>query len=152
MTISGGAAGLYAAVGQELGPGEWLTVEQEAIDAFAGLSGDHQWIHVDPVRAASGPYGSTVAHGLLTLSLLPTLLAGLRTVADARMALNYGYDRIRFPAPLRVGSRVRSRVVITEVVSTADGGVQVRSRVTVEVEGSDKPCLVADQLVRQYFD
>jgi acyl dehydratase len=143
---------LYAAVGQELGPGEWLTVEQEAVDAFAGLSGDHQWIHVDPVRAASGPYGSTVAHGLLTLSLLPTLLRGLRAVADARMALNYGYDRIRFPAPLRVGSRVRSRVVITDVAPTADGGVQVRSRITVEVEGSDKPCLVADQLVRQYFD
>lgn len=152
MTLSGGAAGLYAAVGKELGPGEWLTVGQEAINAFAGLSGDHQWIHVDPVRAASGPYGSTVAHGLLTLSLLPTLLGGLRSVADARMALNYGYDRIRFPAPLRVGSRVRSRVVITDVASTADGGVQVRSRVTVEVEGSDKPCLVADQLVRQYFD
>lgn len=145
-------AALYAAVGQELGSGEWLEVEQEAVDAFAGLSGDHQWIHVDPVRAAAGPFGSTVAHGVLTLSLLPRLLGGVRTVATGRLALNYGYDRIRFPAPLPVGSRIRGRVVITEVTPTADGGVQIRSRITVEVEGSAKPCLVAEQLVRQYFD
>jgi acyl dehydratase len=150
VTISG-LEGLHAVVGRELGPGEWLTVEQGMVDAFAALSGDDQWIHVDPVRAASGPYGSTVAHGLLTLSLLPTLLADLRTVADTRLALNYGYDRIRFPAPLCVGSRIRGRVTVTDVSPAADGGVQIRSHITVEVEGSGKPCLVAEQLVRQYL-
>lgn len=150
MTIQG-LEGLRAIVGTELGPSDWQVVEQESVDTFAELSGDDQWIHVDPDRAAAGPFGATVAHGLLTLSALPKLVGELRRVEGLRMGLNYGYDRVRFPSPLPVGSRIRGRVTVTDVEDTADGGVQVRTHVVVEVEGRDKPCLVADMLSRQYY-
>jgi acyl dehydratase len=141
---------LRAAVGTEVGHGRWLDVSQERIDKFADATGDHQWIHVDPERAASGPFGGTIAHGFLSLSLVPTLTAGLTAVDGVTMGVNYGLNKVRFPAPLPVGSRVRGRV---ELLSMDDvpGGVQLTSRVTVEREGGDKPVCVAETITRLYF-
>jgi acyl dehydratase len=141
---------LRAAVGTEVGHGQWLDVSQERIDTFAEATGDHQWIHVDPERAASGPFGGTIAHGFLSLSLIPALTAGLTAVDGVTMGVNYGLNKVRFPAPLPVGSRVRGRV---ELMSMDDvpGGVQLTSRVTVEREGRDKPVCVAETITRLYF-
>jgi acyl dehydratase len=141
---------LRAAVGTEVGHGRWLDVSQERIDTFAEATGDHQWIHVDPERAASGPFGGTIAHGFLSLSLIPALTAGLTAVDGVTMGVNYGLNKVRFPAPVPVGSRVRGRV---ELMSMDDvpGGVQLTSRVTVEREGGDKPVCVAETITRLYF-
>lgn len=141
---------LRAAVGTEIGSGEWQEITQERIDRFAAATGDHQWIHVDPERAAAGPFGSTVAHGFLTLSMIPFLVGDVTAVEGARMGVNYGLDRVRFPAPVPVGSRVRSRVELLAVDDVA-GGVQVTSRVTIERDGGDKPVCVADTLTRLYL-
>lgn len=144
------AAELKAAAGQSHGPTDWLTIEQSRIDRFADATGDHQWIHVDPARAAQGPFGTTIAHGFLTLSLVNCFLPQLVRVDGAKMGINYGCDRVRFPSAVRCGARVRGRA---EVLGTEDvaGGVQVKIRVTVEVEGGDKPACVADTLGRYYF-
>ena len=133
-------------LGQELGVSPWRAVEQPALDAFADVTGDHQWIHTDPARARSGPYGGTIAHGLLTLSLLPAMRteAGL-AVRDAARVVNYGYDRVRFLAPVRAGARLRVRVALTAIDAKA-GGVLATTRNTVEIEGEDRPALVADAL------
>lgn len=141
---------LRAAVGTEVGHGQWLDVSQERIDTFAEATGDHQWIHVDPERAASGPFGGTIAHGFLSLALIPALTAGLTAVDRVTMGVNYGLNKVRFPAPLPVGSRVRGRV---ELMSMDDvpGGVQLTSRVTVEREGGGKPVCVAETITRLYF-
>lgn len=141
---------LRAAVGTEIGQGRWLDVSQERIDKFAEATGDRQWIHVDPERAASGPFGGTIAHGFLSLSLIPALTAGLTAVDGVAMGVNYGLNKVRFPAPVPVGSRVRGRV---ELMSLDDvpGGVQLTSRVTVEREGGDKPVCVAEAVTRLYF-
>lgn len=141
---------LRAAIGEPLGPSEWLEVDQKRIDLFADATGDHQWIHVDPERAATGPFGSTIAHGYLTLSLLPTLVPQVMRVEGMRMGLNYGANKVRFPAPVPVGSRLRATAVITEVAE-AGGGVQVTATVTVEREGGDKPVCVAESVSRYYF-
>ncbi|MFF8954666.1 MaoC family dehydratase [Streptomyces sp. NPDC014894] len=142
---------LRAAVGEPLGPGDWLEIDQKRIDLFAEATGDRQWIHVDPARAADGPFGTTVAHGYLTLSLLPVLVPGVMRVEGMRMGLNYGTDKVRFPAPVPVGSRLRATAVLREVTGAADGGVQVATRVTIEREGGQKPVCVADSLSRYYF-
>jgi acyl dehydratase len=142
---------LVGSLGRELGPGEWLEIGQDRIDGFADVTGDHQWIHVDPERAATGPYGATVAHGFLTLSLVPLLLAGLRQVEGTRMGLNYGLERVRFPSAVRSGSRVRARSTLVDATDVGDGGVQLVTRVTIEVEGSTKPACVADLVTRAYF-
>ncbi|MBU7599819.1 MaoC family dehydratase [Streptomyces sp. P38-E01] len=147
----GSAAELQDAVGGELGPGDWLEVDQQRVDLFAEATGDHQWIHVDPARAAEGPFGTTIAHGYLTLSLLPYLVPQVLRVENARMGVNYGVNKVRFPAPVPVGSRVRARVRIADVSETADGGVQVTTRVTVEREGGEKPVCVAESVSRYYF-
>lgn len=138
-----GLAEYEAAVGTHLGHGPWHTVTQEQIDLFAEATGDHQWIHVDPQRAATGPFGATVAHGYLTLSLLPLLTKQVYTVDGLTMAVNYGSNKVRFPSPVRVGSRVRASV---ELVSLAPAslGFQAVNRVTVELDGSDKPACVAE--------
>jgi acyl dehydratase len=136
---------LDAAVGRELGPGEWLTVDQERIDAFAAVSGDHQWIHVDPVRAATGPHGCTIAHGQLTLSLLSWLTAGLYRFELGSARLNYGLDRVRFPAPVPVDSRIRLRATIGDP-EPRTGAVLVPVDCTVEVDGADRPACVARKL------
>jgi acyl dehydratase len=141
---------LRAAAGTEIGHGEWQEVTQERIDQFAAATGDHQWIHVDPERAAAGPFGTTVAHGYLTLSMLPSLVDGIAAVDGVRMGVNYGLNKVRFPAPVPVGSRVRGRVELLAVDDVA-GGVQVTSRVTIERADGDKPVCVAETLSRLYL-
>ena len=139
-------AEIEAAVGEELGPTEWLQINQGRIDAFADATGDHQWIHVDPERAAAGPFGCTVAHGYLTLSLIPLLAGQLLSYDTGGARLNYGLNRVRFPRPVPVGSRVRARAVITEV-SDVPVGTQVITRYTIEIQGQTKPACVAETLV-----
>ncbi|KWW97266.1 dehydratase [Carbonactinospora thermoautotrophica] len=142
-------AELPAAVGAHLGYSGWLLVDQERIDAFADVTGDHQWIHVDVERAKAGPFGDTVAHGFLTLSLLPAFLSQIISVDGVRMAVNYGLNKVRFPAPVPSGSRVRGGAELVEV-QEVPGGYQVVTRVTVEREGGDKPCCVAELVSRYY--
>jgi acyl dehydratase len=144
-------AELAGAVGEVIGPGDWHRVEQGRVDAFADATGDRQWIHVDPERAAAGPYGGTVAHGYLTLSLLPMLVRDLYRVDGVRMGVNYGLNRVRFPAPVLTGSSVR---VTAEIASVAPvtGGVQLVARVTVETDRGGKPCCVAETVSRLYAE
>ncbi|MFJ9579968.1 MaoC family dehydratase [Streptomyces sp. NPDC101191] len=141
---------LRAGVGEQLGHSEWLEIEQKRIDQFAEATGDHQWIHVDPERAATGPFGKTIAHGYLTLSLLPTFVPQVLRVEGMKMGINYGTNKVRFPSPVPVGSRLRATAVLTEVTE-AGGGVQVTATVTVEREGGDKPVCVAESVSRYYF-
>ncbi|MDK1475703.1 MaoC family dehydratase [Streptomyces sp. 549] len=141
---------LRAAVGEVLGPSDWLEVDQKRIDLFADATGDHQWIHVDPERAADGPFGTTIAHGYLTLSLLPVLVPQVLRVEGVSMGVNYGVNKVRFPAPVPVGSRLRATVRIADVTE-AGGGVQLAAEVTVEREGGDKPVCVAESLSRFYL-
>ena len=138
---------LVAAKGEHLGFGEWHEVTQEQVGLFADATGDHQWIHVDPERAAAGPFGGPVAHGFLTLSLAPMLVAEVLEVAGAAVTINYGLNRVRFPAPLPVGSRVRADVTCT-AVDDVPGGLQATFTMTFEREGGGKPVCVADLLLR----
>ena len=140
---------LQALVGQEIGASEWLAIDQARIDLFAQATGDHQWIHTDPERAAIGPFGATVAHGFLTLSLLPMLFAGGFAVDDVRMGVNYGLNRVRFVAPVRVGSRVRGRFKLLGY-EPLEGGAQLTVESTIELEGSPKPACVAESVSRRY--
>ena len=139
-------------VGEEVGVSSWLAVGQARIDAFADATDDHQFIHVDPAAAAQTPFGGTIAHGFLTLSLLSRMAAeGMLTPQGVKMAVNYGFDRIRFLAPVRSGSRVRGRFTLDSVEEKAPGQWLLRHTVTVEIEGEDKPALVADWLGLIYF-
>ena len=140
---------LQALVGQELGVSDWVTVDQHRIDLFAEATNDHQWIHVDPVRAAAGPFGGTIAHGFLTLSLLPELFATGFAIDDVRMGVNYGLNRVRFPAPVRVGSRLRGRFRLL-AYEPLDSGAQLTVESVVELEGSDKPACVAESVSRRF--
>jgi acyl dehydratase len=148
LTIEG-IEDLRARVGQELGTSSWHEVSQEEIDAFAGVTGDDYWIHVDPERARSTPFGSTIAHGLLTLSLGPRFSYEIYEVAGVDFGVNYGYGRVRFPAPLPVGSRVRMHAKLT-AVDEVPGGVQITVTQTFEREGEDKPVCVAESLSRLF--
>jgi acyl dehydratase len=150
MRVFTGLPDLRAAKGTRLGVSDWSTVDQSQVDLFAEATHDHQWIHVDPARAADGPFGTTIAHGFLTLSLLPELVKQVYAVEGVAMGVNYGVDRLRFTAPVRVGSRVRAVVELEDVVDVA-GGVQLTLGVTVELEGSERPALVAHWLVRRYL-
>ncbi len=141
---------LRAAVGQHFGPTDWLVIEQSRIDAFASTTGDNQWIHVDVARAKSGPYGGTIAHGYLILSLVNLFLPDLVSVPNAKMGINYGVDRLRFPGVVRAGVRIRASAEMVSVEDVTDG-VQVKVRVSVEVEGAAKPACVVDTLSRFYF-
>jgi acyl dehydratase len=141
---------LRKAIGTEVGLSDWLVIDQARINMFADATEDHQWIHIDPAKAAQGPFGTTVAHGYLTLSLLPRLSEGVVTVAGVRMGVNYGLNKVRFPAPVPVGSRVRARYELLSV-DDVEGGVQTVFRVTVEREGGDKPVCVAETVSRFYF-
>ena len=143
-------AGLQALVGQELGVSDWVTVDQRRIHLFAEATGDRQWIHVDPARAAAGPFGATVAHGFLTLSLLAELGASAFEIADVAMGVNYGLDRVRFPAPVKVGSRVRGRFVLQSYQPLDGGGAQLAIEATIEIEGGTKPACVAISLTRRF--
>jgi acyl dehydratase len=151
METYGSVADLEAAVGVQIGPTDWFPVEQSRIDGFADDTEDHQWIHVDPERAAAGPFGGTVAHGFLTLSLLPHLMHRLRKLENVRMGVNYGLDKVRFPAVVRAGSRIRARAVLLDVQRLDGDSVQVVNRITVEVEGVAKPACVAELVARYHF-
>jgi acyl dehydratase len=140
---------LRAATGSTLGPSDWITVDQAQIDGFADATGDRQWIHVDPQRAAAGPFGTTIAHGFLTLSLVPVLLQSLYRIENVKMAVNYGLNRVRFPAPVPAGARVRASAEVAEV-EEVQGGVQIVMKTTIEREGGEKPVCVAETVVRCY--
>lgn len=145
------AQALLAAEGIDLGHTEWLTIDQPRIDLFAESTGDHQWIHVDPERAAQGPFGACIAHGYLTLSLVNLFLPQLLTIDNLAMGVNYGSDRVRFPAPVRVGARVRGRGQILRAEQLADN-VQLVVRVSVEIEGESRPGCVIDTISRYTFN
>jgi len=136
-----------AAQGAELGPTDWLEVTQDRVNLFADATDDHQWIHVDPERAANGPFGGAIAHGLLTLSLMPRFTHQLYTVDNVAMAINYGYNKVRFITPVQVGAKIRARAQIAKV-DQLDGAVQATLTTTVEIDGSDKPAAVAESIVR----
>ncbi len=149
MRVFDGVDDLRAAVGTQIGSGDWMTVNQERIDTFADATGDHQWIHIDPERAKDGPFGTTIAHGFLTLSLLSVLVKDVYSVEGVKMGVNYGLNKVRFTSTVAVGSKVRANVELVEV-SDVTGGVQLTTTVTVEIEGSERPALVAEWLTRQY--
>jgi acyl dehydratase len=139
-----------AAVGEHTGYSDWHVVTQEQINAFADATGDHQWIHIDPEKAAVGPFGTTIAHGFLTLSLIPMLGSQVSQVNGVRMGVNYGLNKVRFPAPVPVGSKVRAGVRI-QSVEDIPGGLQLVNEVTIEREDGTKPCCVAETVVRYYI-
>jgi acyl dehydratase len=141
---------LISHAGTKLGASPWHTVSQNQVDSFAEATGDHQWIHVDPERARSTPFGSTIAHGYLTLSLWPALLDELLVIEGYSMVLNYGLNRVRFPSPVPVGSRVRLHADLAGVEENSDSSLQTTFGILVEVEGSDKPCCVAESVFRYY--
>ena len=141
---------LKGAIGEQLGTSDWLEIDQKRIDLFAEATGDHQWIHVDPEKAAGGPFGTTIAHGYLTLSLLPILVPQLMTVEGVRMGINYGTNKVRFPSPVPVGSRLRATGTVSDVTEVA-GGFQLTLTVTVEREGGEKPVCVAESVSRFYL-
>lgn len=148
LTING-IDELKTYIGKELGTSDWLEVTQDEINAFADATGDHQWIHVDPARAAETPFGGTIAHGLYTLSVGPKLVGDLFTTTGIAFALNYGYDKVRFPAPLPCGSKLRMVATLKSVDDVA-GGAQVVVTQTFERDGGDKPVCVADHVFRMY--
>jgi acyl dehydratase len=138
-------------VGQHIGVSEWMLIDQERVNKFADATDDHQWIHVDAEKAAQGPFGGTIAHGFLTLALTVPLGGQVPLdVGEPKMAINYGLEKVRFPAPVPVGSRVRARVELANVTEV-DGGVQVNRIVTIEVEGQEKPAMVAETVSRYYY-
>ena len=136
-------------VGQIIGVSDWITVDQRRINLFADATGDHQWIHLDAERAAKGPFGTTIAHGFLTLSLLPEMAASAFGVREARMGVNYGLNKVRFPAPVPSGSRIRGRFKLL-AYEPLDGGAQMTVQVTMEREGSDKPVCIAESIGRRF--
>lgn len=138
-------------IGQGLGASAWITLDQRRVDLFAEATGDHQWIHVDPVKARDGPFGACIAHGYLTLSLVNLFLPQVLTVQGMSMGVNYGCERVRFPAPLRVGKRVRGVCELAHAEILSGNGVQATIRVTLEIEGEVKPACVADAISRYYF-
>ncbi len=148
LTING-IDDLKAREGQELGVSDYKTIDQAAIDAFAHATGDHQFIHVDPEKAKATPFGGTIAHGLFTLSLGPVFSEEVWTMTGVAFALNYGYEKVRFPAPVPVDSKLRMRATLAEVTDVA-GGVQIRVTQAFEIEGGEKPVCVAESLVRVY--
>lgn len=141
---------VISAIGTSLGPTDWMTIEQDRIDMFADATGDHQWLHVDPEKAAKGPFGKTIAHGFLTLSLVNMALPELFMPDNLDWGVNYGVDRVRFPAPVPVGSRIRTH---GEILAARDLGamIETKVRLTVEIEGAEKPACVADTLQRYAF-
>lgn len=147
MQTFSGLDEFVAAEGSALGPTEWLEITQDRVNLFADATDDHQWIHVDPERAAGGPFGGAIAHGLLTLSLLPRFSHDLYRVDNIAMAINYGYNKVRFINPVKVGARIRARGEITKV-DRLDGAVQATTTITVEIEGAEKPAAVAESIVR----
>jgi len=143
-------AELPALVGHEVAVSDWITVTQEQVDLFAKATGDHQWIHVDVERAKAGPFGAPIAHGFLTLSLLPKFFETSMEIRNSRMGVNYGLNKVRFTAPVPVGSRLRARMKLQACEAIDNDGMQMTWLVTVEREGSDKPVCIAESLTRRY--
>ncbi|HEX6220485.1 MAG TPA: MaoC family dehydratase [Acidimicrobiia bacterium] len=148
--VARSAEDLRALVGEELGSSSWVEVTQEQIDGFADVTGDHQWIHTDPERAASGPFGTTIAHGYLTLSLLVPLLEQVLVIENRTASINYGLDKVRFPAPVPSGSRMRMTATVVEA-SDVESGVQIKVDCVFNVEGRERPACVARAVVRHHF-
>lgn len=143
-------AQLQHLVGEIVGSSDWLNIDQQRIDTFAEATGDHQWIHVDPERAAKGPYGKTIAHGFLTLSLLPTFMADAFQILDLKMGVNYGLNKVRFIQPVPVGSRLRGHFKVLSWEPLEGNGAQITYEMTVEVEGVAKPACVAETILRLF--
>ncbi|MBV9922664.1 MAG: MaoC family dehydratase [Pseudonocardia sp.] len=150
MKVFNGLDELRAAAGTHVGESDWMTIEQSRVNTFADATDDHQWIHVDEQKAGDGPFRGTIAHGFLTLSLLPELLSQVYRIDGVKMGVNYGLNKVRFTAPVPVGSKVRGVVDIADVADAKGGAVQVTTKVTVEIEGSERPALVAEWITRQY--
>jgi acyl dehydratase len=151
QTTVDGVEGVQGLVGQHLGHSDWVTITQQQVNEFADATGDHQWIHVDPERAAKeSPFGGPIAHGYLTLSLIPMLVPQIIRTTGFRMGVNYGTEKVRFPAPVPVGSRVRAGATL-DSVTPFDGGIQMVMTVTVEVEGASKPSMIATTVTRRYL-
>jgi acyl dehydratase len=144
-------AAFEAMVGSEIGVSDWFTITQDQINQFADCTHDHQFIHVDPEAAAKTPFGTTIAHGFLTLSLLSAMVYQMPSIEGVTMGVNYGMNKMRFVSPVRVGARIRGRFVLADFVEIRPGEVQSTLQVTVEIEGHDKPALVAEWLGRRYF-
>ena len=143
-------ADLAALVGQPLAQSDWVTVEQSRIDAFAEVTGDRQWIHVDPGRTAGGPFGSTIAHGFLTLSMIPIFMAQAIKMHDVKMGVNYGLNKVRFTSPVPVDSELRARFKLLTIEDIANNGAQMSWEVKIERKGSDKPVCIAESISRRY--
>ncbi len=143
-------ADLKACVGEEVAVSDWETITQERIDKFADATGDHQWIHVDPERAATGPFGKTIAHGFLTLSMLPHFFQSSIELKDVKMGINYGLNRVRFTSPVPVGSEVRARMKLLSIGDLPDNGAQMVWEITFERKGADRPVCVAESISRRY--
>ncbi|WP_392668691.1 MaoC family dehydratase [Streptomyces sp. LN785] len=153
MTALRTATGLdeiKALAGTDLGRTEWLEITQERVNTFADATGDHQWIHTDPARAADGPFGGTIAHGYLTLSLIIPLFNQLLTIEGTSMSINYGLDKVRFPHPVKVGAKVRLHGVVDSVEDVKGNGMEMRLAFTIEIDGADKPACVAQAIYRHY--
>lgn len=150
MRIFATLAELAACTGQEVAVSDWITITQQQVNLFAEATGDHQWIHVDVEKAAAGPFGGPIAHGFLTLSLLPRFFESSFDITGSRMGVNYGLNKVRFTAPVPVGSRLRGRMKLLAAEAIAGDGMQMSWEVTVEREGSAKPVCVAESLVRRY--
>ncbi|MET0900635.1 MAG: MaoC family dehydratase [Mycobacterium sp.] len=139
---------LVAAKGEELGSSEWVTITQDEVNLFADATGDHQWIHVDPERAAQGPFGATIAHGFLTLALLPRLTHQIFAVNGVKLGINYGLNKVRFPSPVPVGSKVRGTTTLADTQDVGQGTVQATLTTVIEIDGAAKPACVAESIVR----
>jgi len=150
MRVFESLAELKPLVGEEIAVSDWVTVTQQRIDQFAEATGDHQWIHVDPQRAATGPFGATIAHGYLTLSMLPLFADNAIEFRNVRMSVNYGLNRVRFTSPVPVDSELRARFRLLAVEDIANNGVQVTTEVTIERKGGDRPVCIAESIARRY--
>ncbi|TMR25163.1 MaoC family dehydratase [Nonomuraea turkmeniaca] len=149
-TVANGLTELKALAGQELGHSRWLEITQDRVNTFADATNDHQWIHIDPEKAKDGPFGGTIAHGYLTLSLLIPLFTELLDIQGMKMSINYGLDKVRFPSPVRVGSKIRLAAKVAEVEEVPGDGVQMSLDFTVEIDGAAKPACVARAVYRHY--
>jgi acyl dehydratase len=149
-TTAEGVGGLKALAGTDLGHTEWFEVTQDRVNLFAEATDDHQWIHTDPVRAADGPFGGTIAHGYLTLSLIIPLFTELLTINGVRMSVNYGLNKVRFPSPVPVGAKIRLHGTVADVTEVKGDGVEMLIDFTIEVDGGDKPACVAQAVLRHY--
>lgn len=151
MRTFGSIEELAACQGELIGSSDWVTITQEAVNLFADATGDHQWIHVDPKRAADGPFGTTIAHGYMTLAMLPQLMAQISRLDGVKLAINYGLNKVRFPAPVPVGSKIRAETTLVEVADVGGGAHQVTYSTTVAIDGGAKPACVAESVVRYLF-